>query len=251
MASRAGPSTGRVRPAPNSASTTRPAPASAAGPTGITSPCQARAAPAASPFSRARSPISATRTAQPACSSSLATTKPSPPLLPGPQRTVTGTAAKRAMIASATDLPAFSISVGPGTPAAAAAASAAAICSMLSTPPSRHSDAATMAGHRRGHLNRGSAARGSHARSRPRPGDRYRGVGAGTRAGSPPRPPARRPRPRRRRPRRRPSRAGAATSASTIMSQATSSPSSLRNSSAQFLPTVVRRSWSKPRNTGR
>ena len=48
---RAAPSTGRSRPAPNSASTIRSAPASAAGAAGSTGPCQRRAASAASPLS--------------------------------------------------------------------------------------------------------------------------------------------------------------------------------------------------------
>jgi len=53
-----------------------------------------------------------------------ATTKPSPPLLPGPQSTVTVQGLKRAAIASATARPAFFIRVSDGTPCATAKASA-------------------------------------------------------------------------------------------------------------------------------
>ena len=53
----------------------------------------------------------ATRTAKPRSASSRATTKPSPPLLPGPHSTATAQGAKRAAMASATARPAFSIRV--------------------------------------------------------------------------------------------------------------------------------------------
>ena len=51
------------------------------------SPSQRRAMAAASPFSASGVPKSARRTSQPRCFRCRATTKPSPPLLPGPQST--------------------------------------------------------------------------------------------------------------------------------------------------------------------
>ena len=52
-------------------------------------------------------PADATRTGQPAAARATATTKPSPPLLPGPQRTATGLADQRAITSRATAVPAF------------------------------------------------------------------------------------------------------------------------------------------------
>src|SRR4051812_4363396 len=69
----------------------------------------------------------ATRTLKPLSSRCRATTKPSPPLLPGPQSTVTVQGLKRATMASATARPAFSIRMSDGMPCATAKASAAAI----------------------------------------------------------------------------------------------------------------------------
>ena len=121
------PSSGRASPAPNSASTTNGSPSSSAGQSGSTGPSQRAAIAAASPLRRSRRPNNPSRTGQPASASSRAATKPSPPLLPGPQSTATGRGAQRRTMACATARPAFSISVSPGVPARAAAASAAYI----------------------------------------------------------------------------------------------------------------------------
>src|SRR5665213_2686536 len=122
------PPTARVRPAPNSASTTSPAPSSAPMPSGSTVPGQRDAANAASPFSPARSPSSASRTAQPRSARMHAATNPSPPLFPGPHSTATGRGGHRRLIASATARPALSISTAPATPPAIVSRSASPIC---------------------------------------------------------------------------------------------------------------------------
>src|SRR5262249_28453263 len=59
---------------------------------------------------------------------SRAATKPSPPLLPGPQRTLIGCTDQRRETASATARPAFSIRVVPEMPLAIVSPSASAIC---------------------------------------------------------------------------------------------------------------------------
>ena len=125
--SSATPSSGRARPAPNNASTTSGSPSSSVDESGSTGCSHRSAMAAASPFKRSRVPSNPSRTGQPASASSRAATKPSPPLLPGPQSTATGRGAQRRTIACATARPAFSISVSPGIPASAAAASAAYI----------------------------------------------------------------------------------------------------------------------------
>ena len=122
----------RASPAPNSASTTKSRPSRTAADSGVTGPAQRAAMAAASPFSASIPPSNATAASQPAAARWRATTKPSPPLLPGPHRTATGHGAKRARISRATAAPAASIRRTPGMPPAIAAASAAAISATLS-----------------------------------------------------------------------------------------------------------------------
>ena len=121
--------TGRDRPAPNSASTISPAPVTST--PCSTAPVQRAAIVAASPLSASRGPSSARRTGHPQRLRYRATTKPSPPLLPGPHSTSTGLAPKRRTISSATARPARSISSSDGTPAATASASARYISSVV------------------------------------------------------------------------------------------------------------------------
>ena len=85
--SAARPSSGRDRPAPNRASMMRSASASVAVASGSTGSPQRCAMAAASPLSALRLPSSPRRTRYPCARRSLAATKPSPPLLPGPQTT--------------------------------------------------------------------------------------------------------------------------------------------------------------------
>ena len=136
-AARAAPSSGRDRPAPNKASMTSSAPpnrpGTAASSRASTAPSQRPAWCAASPLSRSRAPSRARRTDQPAAARWRAATKPSPPLLPGPQSTTTGHGRWRARTASATAQPAFSMSATPGTPCSAAALSARYISATLKT----------------------------------------------------------------------------------------------------------------------
>ncbi len=130
--SRAAPSSGLESPAPNSASTISSDPSSSAGDSGRHSPFHFSAMAPASPLPRASQ---ATCTAKPLSRSSRATTKPSPPLLPG--RTTPGVrqGAKRAVMASATARPAFSIKLREATPDATAKASARDICSVVRISP--------------------------------------------------------------------------------------------------------------------
>ena len=121
------PPSGFESPAPNTASTTSAASAGRARASGSTGPSQAAAAFAASPFKASRSPSSATPTSKPAAFSAAATTNPSPPLLPGPQRTSVLRGVQRCWIAVATASPARCISTKPGVPASIAALSAAVI----------------------------------------------------------------------------------------------------------------------------
>ncbi len=86
---RATPSTGRSRPAPNSASMMTSAGINAAGAAAVVGPCQRCAANAASPLSRSRFPTRRMRTRYPRSARMRAATKPSPPLLPGPATTAT------------------------------------------------------------------------------------------------------------------------------------------------------------------
>ncbi len=120
-------SSGRARPAPNRASITSPSAGASALGRERTSPVQAAAAAAASPFSPARSPRAATPTGHPAWARRRAATQPSPPLFPGPHSTTTGRGDHRAATASATAVPARSMSRLPGTPLSIAAASAARV----------------------------------------------------------------------------------------------------------------------------
>jgi hypothetical protein len=86
----------------------------------------------ASPFSAAGSVNMTTSVAQPCCLRSRAATKPSPPLLPGPQSTQTRAPGDSIDSAAwATARPAFSINSSDGTPAASAKASARRISSTL------------------------------------------------------------------------------------------------------------------------
>jgi hypothetical protein len=73
------------------------------------------------------------RTCQPRSLSRRATTKPSPPLLPGPHITTVSRGPYRPVMASATARPAFSISVSDATPASTASASARDISAGVSS----------------------------------------------------------------------------------------------------------------------
>ena len=125
--------TGRPRPAPKSASITTPSPVTRPGDRGSTAPDQSAAWCAASPFSLPASPSSARRTSRPCSARCRAATNPSPPLLPGPQRTSAGPGQPRRKTASATARPAFSISSTPETPASMARRSARYISSVVSS----------------------------------------------------------------------------------------------------------------------
>ena len=129
------PSSGRDRPAPNRASMTTSAPAIVAGLNGSTAAPQRVAISAASPLRASRDPSRPRRTPSPRSRRSLAATKPSPPLLPGPQTTAMAAPARPASsaAASATARPAFSISASPGTPCCAASASARAISAAVNS----------------------------------------------------------------------------------------------------------------------
>jgi hypothetical protein len=72
-------------------------------------------------------PASASRTGQPAAVSTRAMTNPSPPLLPGPQRTTVGRGDQRRAISRATAEPAFCMSSMPGVPACTDRRSASSI----------------------------------------------------------------------------------------------------------------------------
>ena len=132
-AAAAAPSSGRVSPAPNRASTMSCAPSS----------CRARerrdrACVSAAPWRRHRPSEPRGRRAgqggrrSPASRRWRAATKPSPPLLPGPQRTaMRAPAGAISAASSATARPAFSMSVRLGTPAATARRSARAISAVV------------------------------------------------------------------------------------------------------------------------
>ncbi len=85
----ADPSSGRARPAPNRASTITSALCRRVGSAGSTTPRNRAAAAFASPVRMAGSPRRPSRTMNPRSDSTRAATKPSPPLLPGPQTTAT------------------------------------------------------------------------------------------------------------------------------------------------------------------
>ena len=124
----AAPSTGRDRPAPKIASMIRSAPAMTSGANGSISRAQREAMAAASPRSVSLSPRRQSRTATPASAMSRAATKPSPPLLPGPQSTtIEPSAGSMRRASSATARPACSISVRPVTPDVMVSASACPI----------------------------------------------------------------------------------------------------------------------------
>lgn len=100
------------------------------------SPRQAAAACAASPFKASREPKRPSEISMPCSASSRAATKPSPPLLPGPQTTKTrartGIGCTRSRKASrAMAPPARSIKTMPGVPAAIVKRSADAISSFV------------------------------------------------------------------------------------------------------------------------
>ena len=133
-ASAAAPSMVRERPAPNMASMMTSAPLSAAAGRVSISPSQRPAMAAASPRRASRLPSSHTRTPWPCSRSIRAATKPSPPLLPGPQRTATEKRAPpSSAAAAATARPAASISAKPGVPALMARRSARPISSVVSS----------------------------------------------------------------------------------------------------------------------
>ena len=91
----------------------------------------------ASPLISATRPIRNTTTAMPRCCSVRATTKPSPPLFPRPQRSATrmpARSSKLASIAATTCRPAFSISTSDGMPMSSIVRrSASRICAESST----------------------------------------------------------------------------------------------------------------------
>ena len=148
--SAATPSSGRVKPAPNRASTTSACPSRQALPSGkvrevctesfATSgevmsahcACQASQARRASPTSCSGSASNAIRTGQPCCNRTVAATRPSPPLLPGPHSTTVARGDQRCAMADATARPADCIRTKPGVPASMVRASACAICPTVS-----------------------------------------------------------------------------------------------------------------------
>ena len=99
------PFTGRLRPAPNSASMISAGVPIAWGLNGSTGYFQPRAAEAASPCRLSRSHSRMTETSRPRAASSAAATKPSPPLLPRPATTRIGPSSTRSIAASATAWP--------------------------------------------------------------------------------------------------------------------------------------------------
>ena len=125
------PSSGRESPAPKSASTYRAAPSSTSTDSGNTSPSHRSALRRASPSSASLSPSSASVTGQPSAFSKRAITKPSPPLLPGPQTIRTGRPAHRRRISATTAVPAASIRRSPDVPAEMASRSASYICAVV------------------------------------------------------------------------------------------------------------------------
>ncbi|CCD92896.1 exported hypothetical protein [Bradyrhizobium sp. ORS 375] len=132
------PLTGRLRPAPNSASMIKAGLPIACGVNGSTGNFQPLAAEAASPCSASRSHIKMTETSRPCAASSAAATKPSPPLLPGPHTTRIGPSSTRSMAAAATAWPALSISEKPGVPAAIVSRSARSISLVVNTSIAAH-----------------------------------------------------------------------------------------------------------------
>ena len=117
------PSNGRASPAPKSASTQYSA-IGLSSEMGTLLPDQRAKAEAASPFRRAGSVRVSTQTSQPRSWSKRATTYPSPPLLPGPQKTAVFLGEMRSQMASAMARPAASMRRSPGMPDAMAYASA-------------------------------------------------------------------------------------------------------------------------------
>ena len=133
MMSCGSPLTGRLRPAPNSASMISAGAPTAIALQGSTGPFQPRAASAASPCRVSRSHSRMMETLRPRATSSVAATKPSPPLLPRPATTRIGPCSTRSMAASATAWPARSISAKPGVPPAIASRSACSISVVVRT----------------------------------------------------------------------------------------------------------------------
>ncbi len=87
----------------------------------------------ASPRSCSTDPASASRTGQPEAASVRATTKPSPPLLPGPHKTTVGRGDQRRVISRATASPACCMSSIPGMPDSTVRRSASSICATRSS----------------------------------------------------------------------------------------------------------------------
>ena len=127
----AAPSISRVRPAPNNASITRLVSLRSATSRGLISPSHRLAFALASPLSFLTPPSRPSATGQPASLRYLATTNPSPPLLPGPQSTTTRRRVQRLRKVLKTERPAFSINSRLGTPAFTAKASARPISSTV------------------------------------------------------------------------------------------------------------------------
>ena len=127
------PVTGRLRPAPNSASMIKAGLPIACGLKGNTGYFQPLAADAASPCRLSRSQSRMTETSRPRAANSAAATNPSPPLFPGPATTRIGPSAISSMATVATACPALSISANPGLPAAIVSRSARSISAGVRT----------------------------------------------------------------------------------------------------------------------
>src|SRR5690625_4141823 len=127
------PSSGRASPVPNKASTTSDAPSRKADVATSTVPVHCAACARASPRNSSSLPSNARRTGQRRSCRSLAMTKPSPPLLPGPHSICTGCGAQRWTMASPTACPAACINWNPGVPPWMLRWSARAICAGVST----------------------------------------------------------------------------------------------------------------------
>ena len=127
------PLTGRLSPAPNSASMISAGLPIACGLNGSTGYFQPRAASAASPCRLSRSHSRMIETSRPRAASSAAATKPSPPLLPRPATTMIGPSSTRPIAASATACPALIISAKPGVPAVIVSRSARSISVVVKT----------------------------------------------------------------------------------------------------------------------
>ena len=127
------PSTGRSRPAPNSASMTTSSGIRLCAVAGSYGPLHRCAASRASPRNRPMSPTSSIRTRYPRSLSRRPATSPSPPLLPGPATTAMRVPGGwRLETWSATARPAFSMSSMPAIPPAIVNRSACAISAVVS-----------------------------------------------------------------------------------------------------------------------